>query len=115
MTAKNPPCTVTDFKKTGIVAKNTQIPPSAHRQESRGARARMRRNARFALHQFKTANDRAGSQREVALFGLTSASTSSGHSVKSRFDSPVPIATDGDHLVSAQQEELGRLLRFPSP
>jgi hypothetical protein len=59
MAAKNPPCAVTDFKKTGIVAKNTQM-PSAHRQESRGARARMRRNARFALHQFKTANDRDG-------------------------------------------------------
>jgi len=29
MAAKNPPCTVTDFKKTGIVAKNTQIPPRA--------------------------------------------------------------------------------------
>jgi hypothetical protein len=35
--AKNPPCTVTDSKKVGIVAKNTQIPPRAaraHRQES---------------------------------------------------------------------------------
>jgi hypothetical protein len=31
MAAKNPSCTVTDSKKTGSVAKKTQIPPRAER------------------------------------------------------------------------------------
>ena len=52
----------------------------------------MRPNDQFALHQFRTADVRIGSQPEVAFHGLMSAPASCGHSAANAYRRLVPRA-----------------------